>query len=304
MKSTVINGAVSLGLLLVLPGEATVVSTNYSVEETTSPRPIAHSSFLIAQCRTGRTANARGPEDTLIPYVVSPRNTAMLSDRPELRWNAVPGVDRYTVSLMNGETIVWTKEVQTNRIAYPVEVEPLQSGIHYSLVVKAANGRTSTEEDTEPSFYLLPAAQAVVIKQAETRLAEQATSETTALLQANLYAGSELYGEAIETLETVIDQGTSSAILYRQLGDWYGRLYLYLRAENYYLQAIPLAEGNLEEQARIQSALGELYEAIEQNQEAVKYFTQALENYEKLNNQFKVKEMREQIDSFSSIIRN
>lgn len=285
MKSTTVSGLVSLGLLLVIPGEATVISVD---------RPSADS-VLVAQCRTGRTARPRGPEDAFIPYVISPRNTAVLSDRPQLRWNAVPGIDRYTVSLMNGDTVVWTKEMQTNQIAYPAEVEPLQSGINYTLAVEAANGRTSNEEDIEPSFYLLSADQAAIVRQAEPVLSEQSAPETAALLQANLYAGSELYGEAIATLETLLNQGTESAIVYRQLGDWYEQSGLYLRAESNYLKALPLTESNLEEQARIQATLGELYGAIEQNQEAVRYLTQAKESYEQLNNQLKVEEMQEQL---------
>ena len=64
--------------------------------------------------------------------------------------------------------------------------------------------------------------------------------------------------------------------------------------------SLPLAEGNLEEQARIQANLGELYGAIEQNQEAVRYLTQAKESYEQLNNQFKVQEMQERMTDLSA----
>lgn len=294
MKSTLFSsiGVISMGLLLVLPSETSwlpsadrpsIIRTEFDQAE-----------FLIAQCG-GRRGRARGPEDALIPYVISPRNTAVLSDRPQLRWNAVPGVDRYTVNLMNGETIIWTKEVQTNQIAYPEEVEPLQPGINYTLAVKAANGRASTEEDTEPSFHLLSSTKAEAVRQAETLLSSQSATEDTVLLKADFYTGSELYSEAINTLEALVSQGTPSAIIYRQLGDLYARLDLNIRAEPYYLDAIPLAQDNLEEQARAQAALGELYVAIEQNQEAQKYFTQAKKNYEKLNNQLKVKEMQEQL---------
>lgn len=301
MIATRVSEAVSLGLLLMLPGEAVLsvdrsgisAGTDRSIEDLT-----ATPGFRVAQCRTGRTANPRGPEDAFVPYVISPRNTAVLSDRPDLRWNAVPGVSQYKVSLMNGETVLWTKEVQTNRITYPIDGEPLKPGIHYSLVVQASNNRISTEAEA-PSFYLLSAPQAAIVRQAEPLLAAPASPES-ALLQANFYTGSELYSEAIKTLEAIAAEGNASAMLYRQLGDGYARSGLSIEAEDSYLKAIPLAADNLEEQARIQAALGELYEAIEQTQEAVKYFTQAKESYEQLNNQLKAKEMQERLTNLSS----
>lgn len=295
MKSTVFSsmGVVSIGILLILPGDATWLP--FANRPAVSGFELDRAELLVAQCRGGRRGRARGPEDALIPYVISPRNTAVLNDRPDLFWNPIAGVSQYTISLMNGDTEIWTKEVNTNKIAYPTDMNALQPGIDYTLVIKAGNGRASTEEDTEPAFHLLSPTKAATVRQAETLLAAQSATEETVLLKADFYTGVELYSEAINTLETLVNQGTPSATMYRQLGDLYARSDLNIRAEPYYLDAIPLAEGNLEEQARAQAALAELYVAIEQNQEAQKYFTQAKENYEKLNNQLKVKEMQEQL---------
>lgn len=308
-----VGGAVSLGLLLILPGEAigsgniaeTAIDPSLIPGEVQSANPNFPispnppiSPIQLAQCRNGRTANPRGPEDALVPYVISPRNTAVLSDRPDLRWNAVPGVNQYQVSLMNGETLLWTKEAPTSRISYPTDAEPLKPGIHYRLVIEAANGRISTEEEPITSFTLLSESQAAIVQQAEAQFAPPTTLET-ALPRANFYAGFELYSEAINTLETIVAEGTTSATLYRQLGDWYTRSGLSLEAEDRYLRAIPLAANDLAEQARIQAALGELYEAIAP-QEAAKYLTQAKESYEKLDNQLKAKEMQERIINLSA----
>lgn len=300
MKSTVFSsiGVVSMGLLLILPGDAAWLA--FANRPAVSGFEFDSAEVLVAQCRGGRRGRARGPEDALIPYVISPRNTAVLSDRPDLSWNPIAGVNQYTVSLRNGDTEIWTKEVNTNKTAYPADVNALQSGIDYTLVVKAGNGRASTEEDTEPTFYLLSPTKAATVRQAETLLATQSATEDTALLKADFYTGAELYSEAINTLEALVNQGTSSATVYRQLGDLYARSNLNIRAEPYYLDAIPLAEGNLEEQARTQAALGELYVAIEQNQEAAKYFTQAKENYTKLGNQYQVKQLEIQLEQLNS----
>jgi hypothetical protein len=298
--TTIFNsiGVVSMGLLLILPGDVAWLA--FANHPAVSGFELDRAELLVAQCRGGRMGRARGPEDALIPYVISPRNTAVLSDRPDLSWNPIAGVSQYTVSLMNGDTTIWTKEVNTNRITYPTDANTLQPGIDYTLVITAGNGRASTEEDTQPAFHLLSPTKAATVRQAETLLAAQSATEETALLKADFYTGAELYSEAINTLEALVNQGTSSATVYRQLGDLYARSDLNIRAEPYYLDAIPLAAENLEEQARTQAALGELYVAIEQNQEAAKYFTQAKENYEKLNNQLKVKEMQEQLANLTA----
>ena len=288
MKSIVVSkvGFVSM-VLLILPGEVSL------------DRPFPTPEYLLAQrCRVGRTANPRGPEDALIPYVISPRNTAVLSDRPSLHWNPIAGVDRYTVSVRNGDSVIWTKEVNTNIITYPAEMDALESGIDYTLVIEAANGRSSTEEDTELSFHLLPSTRAEVVRQAQSLFASQATTEEAALLQADFYTGSELYSEAIDTLKILIET-TQSPTIHRQLGDLYARSSLYLWAEPRYLSAVSLAEEDLEEQARAQAALGELYVAIELNQEAVRWFTQAMESYKELDNQFKVRELQERVANLS-----
>lgn len=280
-----LGGIGIVGLLLVaIPNQAFVGTVSESVE------------YRLAQCGRGRTVRARSPQDALVPYVVSPRDTAILHDRAELRWNPVPGGNRYTVSLLNGETVIWTKEATTNQMPYPTDVAALQPGIDYTLVINASNGHSSTEDEAEQAFRLLSATEAKVVQQANALLVPSNTDET-ALLQANLYAGSGLYSDAIATLEERVRQGSQSATVHRQLGDLYAQTGLTLLAESIYLPALSLAANDLEEQAKIQSGLGNLYEAIGEQREAVRWLTEAKQSYEKLDNQYQVRQLEQRLQS-------
>lgn len=291
LKGTLLSG-ISLALLILPSATASVLSSG-------RPNPnVIESDILLAQCG-GRTRRPRGPLDPLIPYLISPRNTWLLIDRPLLRWNSVAGADRYTVSLLNGETVLWTKEANTNQIVYPEDEAALQPGIDYTLLVKTTD-RSSQEDEAEfQSFRLLPSAEAEVVKQAESLLPAEPTTDEAALLKANVYSGVELYSDAIATLEARVAQGTQSAIVYRELGKLYARAELSLLAENRYLQAVTLAEGNLEEQAIVQAALGELYGTIQEDREAVRWLTQAKESYTTLGNQYQVQQLDAQLQQLS-----
>jgi tetratricopeptide (TPR) repeat protein len=282
-------GTIGLGTLLAIPGYTSIGT------ELNQPTPVLPTrEYLLAGCGGGRTVRARSPQDALVPYVIYPRNTSVLSDRPDLEWNSVPGSERYTVSLMNGDTVVWTKEVTDNEMSYPSEADALQPGIDYTLLIQASSGASSTEDD-QPIFRLLSAPEAKVVQQAEALLASQPTTVETALLRANLYAGAGLYSESIKTLKALLAEGNQSPEVYRQLGDLYAESGLTLLAEDIYLQAIPLAKENLEEQANLQVALGELYEAIGENQESSRWLTQAKESYAKLGNQYQVSQLEQRL---------
>lgn len=290
-----------LGLvLLTLPG---VAASDVSIE-TLEPfdRPLGRGEILetnletlpdLAQCGGGRTARPRGPLDPFIPYVIHPRDTGLLLDRPSLHWNAAAGATQYTVSLLNGETVLWTKQVDTNQMVYPADEAALQPGIDYTLRVETPEHSSTEDEAESQSFRLLFSVEAQAIQQAEALL-PALTTDAAALQKADLYSGAELYSDAITTLEARVAQGTQSATVYRKLGTLYDRADLPLLAEHRYLQATTLAT-DLEEKAIVQAALGELYGAIEEDREAVRWLTQAQESYTALGNQYQVRQLDRQL---------
>ncbi|MEG4272325.1 MULTISPECIES: tetratricopeptide repeat protein [unclassified Microcoleus] len=244
------------------------------------------------------TADPRGPLDVLIPYIISPRRTLLLNERPKLRWNKVPGVNNYTVSLVKGERTIWETKVNGNEVVYPGTLQ-LEPGFEYLLVVKAENGRTSDEEKLPArSFRMLPTTEKQLVKGAIEQIDSQKIAETTKALQrAYFYIGSDLKSEAIETLEALVARGFQEAIAYRKLGDLYWQEGVTLLAESNYLQAHKLASAakDIGEQAQLEEALGELYGAIGEKQEAVRWLMRATNSHKALGNTPRVKEIETQI---------
>ena len=61
---------------------------------------------------TPRTAN-----DPTLPYILNPRNTSLLNDKPTLRWHPVAGANRYQV-LVRGPGVNWATQVSQSEVAY------------------------------------------------------------------------------------------------------------------------------------------------------------------------------------------
>lgn len=272
----------------------------YPVINTLTPQVSEHSQkqMFLADCND-YTADPRGPLDSLIPYIISPRRTLLLNYRPKLRWNKVPGVDNYTVSLVKGDRTIWETKVNGNEVVYPGTPQ-LEPGVEYLLAVKAENGRTSEEEKLPArGFRMLATTEKQFVKGAIEQINSQKIAEKTKALQrAYFYIGSDLKSEAIETLEALVATGFQEAVAYRKLGDLYWQKGVTLLAENNYLKAHELASAakDIGEQAQLEEALGELYGAIGEKQEAIRWLTQAIDSHKTLGNTQRVKQLETQID--------
>lgn len=240
----------------------------------------------------------RAPNET-IPYIISPRNTALLNNRPILRWNAVPGATRYTVQVQDASlTLDWQTETNNTEIEYPGE-PPLQPDSYYLLIVETDKGNSSEEEQgTDLSFTLLDAQEAESVRTAVTQLKQQQLSqEVEGLTLAYLYQSYDLKAEAIELLEELVKQGSQTTAVYQLLGDLYQQVGLSQQAKSPYLRALELAKGteDVEGQAEAQVGLGQVEG---KKTEAIEWLTQAQTNYQKLGDIAKVEEIKQWIKDF------
>ncbi len=263
------------------------------------------------------TADPRGPLDSLIPYIISPRRTLLLNDRPKLRWNQVPGVNNYTVGVVKGDRVIWETKVNGNEVVYPGTPQ-LEPGVEYLLVVKAESGSTSEEEKLPAKgFRMLPTTEKQLVKLAIEQVNNQKIGDRTKTLQrAYFYIGADLKSEAVETLEALVATGIQEALAYRKLGELYWQEGVTLLAESNYLKAHELASAarDVGEEAQLEEALGDLYLAIGEKQEALRWLTQAIESHKTLGNTQRVKELETQIaklkvssakpQQFSTVLRN
>ena len=176
-----------------------------------------------APCQTGRpprpwsdVAALRGEQDEQIPHVVRPRNTALLSDRPQLYWNPLPGVDSYTVTLISDDGQDRPPvPASGGELEWPANWPSLEPRATYVLVVEGGGKRSDAgnEEHAGLGFWLLSAADAEEVRALESRLRALPLSPTaTDLLAAELYLGHDLRAEATQLLEGLTTSGGAASV--------------------------------------------------------------------------------------------
>ncbi|MCC5624280.1 lipopolysaccharide assembly protein LapB [Nostoc sp. CHAB 5715] len=209
---------------------------------------------------TGPIPPTRDPIARRIPYIISPKNTWLLSDKPKLRWIAVPDATSYVVRI-SGSGVNWETEVSTTEVVYPGEpsLKPGEGG--YLLTVEADNGESSDKA----TFGLLDANQATIVRDATERIAkENLTDDAKTLAQAELYIGQGLIAEATEILSASTVKDSQTAAIYYILGDLYAQVQLLPQAEASYIKAMKLATivNDQEGQTVVATRLAQLYEAL------------------------------------------
>ena len=224
-----------------------------------------------------------------VPYIISPRRTKLLENKPTLRWNPVVGATSYKLSLReNGAKLNWEMTVAGTEAVYPGE-PALKPGVKYRLIVEANTGASSENavEEGDTEFRVLDETEVQRVKSAVGAIGQQVPNAAAQkLATANLYISTNLIAEAIETLETLPKSGVETAPIYRILGDLYReRLQLMPQAEVYYKKAIGTAKpDDIEELTEAHYGLGQVYSSMRNNLEALRYLKLAKEGYQTLGN--------------------
>ena len=225
--------------------------------------------------------NTRAASDPFIPYIISPRMTRLLTDQPRLRWNEVVGASNYIVKLQG---VKWEAELNGTEIVYPGN-PPLERGESYLLTIEADNETKSTDEEpTRLGFVLLSTEDAEIVQSHTTTInGLNLPDKSKALALAHLYAGQNLFAEAIDLLENM-SHSEQTAATYRLLGDLYLEIGLPLQAESHYTEAITLSEAanDIEGRAAAQAGLGEVYSALNNKDDARHWLEEAQRGYDTL----------------------
>lgn len=184
-------------------------------------------SGAINGCQVRSTGDPRIPIPRTVvtennPYIISPRQTALLSDRVLLRWNPVAGANSYTIIVRDAAGIKWQTNVTNNEVLY--NGSTLKPGGKYSLTVRADTPSASENEST--IFWLLDEQTAQTVQEKIAAIDRQALPEkANALAKAHIYSSYRLFAAAIEMLETSKADGNSTpsvsqmlSALYEQVG--------------------------------------------------------------------------------------
>ena len=301
MKQSELISTVLVLLFVSLVPKLTAISPATATIATDSQSSVI-SQFPIPGSDCDAGGDSRGPAggfDTSIPFIISPRNTAILKDKPTIRWNPVRGASSYTVTIRDNQGEIWweKKQVKTTEIAY--DGKPFQPGASYSLVVQTDKGDSSSRESLPNlGFRRLSPDDVRQVEAVVDLITKQGlTDEAKALSLAYLYTGYGLRGEAIKVLETEVRNGSKNLAIYRLLGDLYSRIQLNLLAGDSYEKAIELAKAanDIQALATVQAKLGEVYEARGDKNNAVRLYRDALNNYRQLGDSQRVREMEQKI---------
>jgi hypothetical protein len=308
-------------LTLAARARATVRCADDSTHELeVGPQPCPCTSAGGTQA-LGDLPRPRGTDtaNSAIPIIISPRGTLLLNTRPTLRWTAVPKSTSdastvptapvYRVSIYTDNMkLVWSKEgIKKTELAYPSDMPELAPG-DYLLMVSTDTGSSDQENGAGHGFTVLPKCSdrparngnpqclAKQVRDKEKRLRQlNLPNDSTRLLIANLYASNELYAEAIEELNEVLNTAKTPAVM-RQLGGLYASIGLNREAEKTYSEALKLlqAENDPEGQALTLYALALTYETLGILDQAQMKYDEAIKAYENLGDNATVTELKNQ----------
>jgi len=241
----------------------------------------------------GSTISAtRGPDTDagLFPVVISPRKTMLRNLRPTIRWAPIAGAKdgtTYSVTLFGeGMKVVWSRDVTSETwLIYPDKEPSLTDGQTYKVVV-TSNG-LSSEQDHSPGlgFTVLTADQARALADDETKRKQLELPETqTRFLIANLYAGRELYAEAIEQLQELHTTMKEPAVT-GMLADLYATIGLNREAAKWYLETLGMTPADdLEGVGVTRKSLAQVYENLGIYDKAMAQLKEAIKAYRRLGN--------------------
>ncbi len=174
-------------------------------------------------CQSGRTPRPwpdvfalRGETDNQLPYIIYPRNSALLNERPRLRWHILKGAGSYTVSLTSDDGESRAAILTSgSSLDWPAEWPPLKPVASYVLIVEGGNRRSDEDNRNHAGlgFWLLSAGEAATVRDQEARIRSRPVDPAAAdLLIAELYLEHGLRAEAVSLLEKQSTANGASAI--------------------------------------------------------------------------------------------
>lgn len=191
------------GDLLLPDGRATVLCADLSLQhvqaESGVPCPVQEPVLLRGE---SKVITPRAP-GVLIPYIVHPRRTKVLTATPPLRWHDT-GAGSYTV-IVRGGGQEWRQEgVTGNEVQYPANAPLLKPGVDYLLVViDEDSGRSSTEDPCKGLGFRVLSDEELAEIEAQAADIEglELDMPTRQFVLSTYYARQELRGEALALLD-------------------------------------------------------------------------------------------------------
>lgn len=183
------------------------------------------------------------PADAGAPFLIAPRRTALMTDRPTFAWRAVPGATRYRVTVSSAESgELWHREVEGLLLPFPADTAPLARSAEYLWEIEAFSDVKSLRRENTV-FEVMSDGQARTVGANLTRIRETAggrESPAAQFLAGSYLSGLGLFADAIEQFVAMCGLMPSSAAPHEALGAVYTKVGLADLAAAEYQQALAL----------------------------------------------------------------
>lgn len=255
-------------------------------------------------CHAGRpprpwtdVAALRAEVDGSHPYILQPRNTALLNNRPQIRWREADPGSIYIITIIAEDGKERSSFEATGGASnWPSDWSPLEANATYLLRV-SPKGEPSQDESTSAGqgFWLLDTHESEEVQEQEGRLRAQSLPATAIdLVVAEFYLNHGMRSEAISLLERVVQRDGTPAV-YLSLGRVYLEVGVALEAKASFDQALIAAQisGELEAEAEALVGLGLSIRLLGDESDALQQFKCARERYEKIGARERVEEINQ-----------
>lgn len=244
-----------------------------------------------------RRPSIRAIPTSSIPYIIYPRNTLLLDDKPTLRWRNTGATD-YTIAIIDTSgTLLWQRTgVVGGELTYPVDQPPLQSGVTYQLFVQDNNSGVTSKEDPNRGggFRLATAQELADIEAGRAEISARNLNPPVQLFIMGAYyaswqassGGFSPLGEAWLSFESVARSHGSPAVhLWR--GDLLSQMGLPVEARSAYQSALDSA-------IRLEDLYSQAvaYTGLWRITSDPAYLDEAIKRYEQLGDQGQVEQLK------------
>ncbi len=250
----------------------------------------------------GLTNPRTDEEISHLPYIVSPRNTMILSERPSITWNGVGDTVIYTVQLL-GNDLLWVAQTDVTTLPYPSAEASLTPGVDYYLSVTTDTNLSSTEENSIV-IQVLPSPEQERLKTTLNNLSEENLSpQSQVIVKASVYNRFGLYAETITALESYVNSNEKSATAYQLLGEAYLNIGLLGQAKANYNQVLSLTDGEISlTRAKSLEALGLIVQSQGDKTTAMKLYQEAQKIYQIVSDEDKKQEIQQRIAELGNVL--
>lgn len=185
--------------------------------------------------------SAPAEQDT--PFLIAPRKTALIVDRPAFSWRAVPGATRYRVVLSSADQgELWSHEVQETSMVFPQDAAALAGNGEFLWEVEARSDLKSLRRESSV-FRILPGPEAEAARKNLERIRESAggfDNPAAQFLAGSYLSGLGLYLDASEHFGALCKLSPASPAPHEALGTVYTKIGLMDLAAAEFQQALAL----------------------------------------------------------------